>query len=374
MEAIGQLTGGVAHDFNNLLTLMIGNLDLICSELSETTPLGAAAGSAFKAAERAAELTSSLLAIGRRQPLSPSATDINKLMGELVPMITRVLPETIEVQTAACGELWAADVDRAQLETALLNLALNARDAMPQGGKLTIETSNETLDEHYASRHSEVTAGQFVLVAVSDTGTGIEPSIIERVFDPFFTTKDEGMGSGLGLSMVQGFIKQTGGHIKIYSEPGEGTTVKLYLPRAQKEIVIPNSSQVKGLRGGDETILLVEDDDLVRTHVASQINRLGYRLLVARNGADALSTLAENPVDLLLTDVMLPGGMNGRQLSDQARLRQPSLRTVYMSGYTRNAIVHHGRLDKDTDLLEKPFRIQDMAEIIRSVLDRDLES
>ncbi|MEP9374939.1 ATP-binding protein [Mesorhizobium sp. KR1-2] len=370
MEMIGQLTGGIAHDFNNLLTVIIGNLEDINEKAEAGSSVADAAATALKAADRSAELTASLLAVGRRQALSPVPTDINALVNGLHPMMRRVLPESIDIEVVMAADAWLAEVDPGQVENAVLNLAVNARDAMPEGGKLTFETSNEYLDENYARQHNEVVPGPFLLLAISDTGHGMTPEVIDKAFDPFFTTKPEGKGSGLGLSMVQGFIKQSGGHIKIYSEIGQGSTIKLYLPRARKGLSEEPVEPTARTRGGYETILIVEDDELVRDHSSNLVTRLGYKSLVASNAEEALQILKEHRVDLLLTDVTLPGGMNGRQLADLARVTDKKLRVVYMSGYTRNAIIHHGRLDKGVDLLQKPFRLADLARILREVLDR----
>ncbi|PSJ52140.1 hypothetical protein C7I85_29090 [Mesorhizobium soli] len=370
METIGQLTGGIAHDFNNLLTVIIGNLEDIKERAQPGTPIAAGATTALKAADRSAELTAGLLAVGRRQALSPVPTDINALVNNLHPMMRRVLPESIDIEVVLAGNAWPAEVDPGQVENAILNLAVNARDAMPDGGKLTLETSNEHLDEAYALQHNEVTPGPFMLLAISDTGHGMSPEVIDRAFDPFFTTKPEGKGSGLGLSMVQGFIKQSGGHIKIYSEVGQGTTVKLYLPRAEKGLGEEPAEKAASAHCGSETILIVEDDELVREHSRNLVTKLGYKAMSVTNAEEALKILDEHEIDLLLTDVTLPGGMNGRQLADVARLTHKGLRVVYMSGYTRNAIIHHGRLDKGVDLLQKPFRLADLSRILREVLDR----
>lgn len=370
MEMIGQLTGGIAHDFNNLLTVIIGNLEDIKERADANSPIGASAETALKAADRSAELTASLLAVGRRQALSPVPTDVNDLVNSLHPMMRRVLPESIDIEVVLAADAWPAEVDPGQVENAVLNLAVNARDAMSEGGKLTLETSNEYLDEAYALQHNEVVPGPFLLLAISDTGHGMSAGVIDKAFDPFFTTKPEGKGSGLGLSMVQGFIKQSGGHIKIYSELGQGTTVKLYLPRARKGRPEKIVEKAGGVPGGYETILIVEDDELVREHSTNLVDKLGYKSFSASNAEEALRLLKEHRIDLLLTDVTLPGGMNGRQLADLASTTDKNLRIVYMSGYTRNAIIHHGRLDKGVDLLQKPFRLADLARILRDVLDR----
>ncbi|KZD07844.1 hybrid sensor histidine kinase/response regulator [Oceanibaculum pacificum] len=371
MEMVGQLAGGIAHDFNNLLTVIIGNIDFILEDAAAQPRIAKTAELVLRAAERAGELTASLLAIGRRQALAPTPTDVNALLTDLHMIIRRVLPESIGIEVVPAQDAWRAEIDASQLETAILNLAINARDAMPEGGRLTLETMNHYIDADYAERHGEVTPGPYLLLAVSDTGHGMDLETKERAFDPFFTTKPEGKGTGLGLSMVQGFIKQTGGHIKIYSEPGQGTTIKLYLPRAEQAAVAPPAADDDpGIARGTETILVVEDDPLVQNHVAELVERLGYRLFTAGDADDAMQCLATHRIDLLLTDVTLPGGVNGRKLAERAQAHYPHLRVVFMSGYTRNAIIHHGRLDADVDFLPKPFRIGEMAQIIRRVLDR----
>ena len=371
MEAIGQLTGGVAHDFNNILTVITGTIGILNDAIADKPELVTIAKMIDEAAERGAGLTRHLLAFARKQPLQPREVDVNALVLETAKLLQPTLGEQIEVAPLLAADAWTALVDPSQLATAVLNLALNARDAMPGGGKLTIETNNIYLDEAYASMHSEVTVGNYVMIAVSDTGSGISPANLEKVFDPFFTTKGVGKGTGLGLSMVFGFVKQSGGHIKIYSEEGHGTSVKIYLPRATglddtaAEALI--SSEVKG---GKEIVLVVEDDSLVRKYVITQIDSLGYTTLEASNAAEALELIGNgNTVDLLFTDVIMPGSMNGRQLVDEALKRRPSLKTLFTSGYTENAIVHHGRLDSGVLLLAKPYRKSELARMIRMALD-----
>ena len=371
LEAVGQLTGGVAHDFNNLLTVILGNSELLKEQLTDQQQLRMLAEMTNTAAERGAELTSRLLAFARRQALEPKLVDINRLVSGMEPMLRRTLSENIEIEMVRGGGLWASEVDPGQLESALLNMAINARDAMPEGGHLTIETANAMLDDIYARAHHEVSAGQYVLVSVSDTGAGMTADIAGQAFEPFFTTKQVGKGSGLGLSMVYGFVKQSGGHAKIYSEPGEGTTIKLYFPRAlangEKLYTLPGESAVTG---GREHILVVEDDDLVRNHVISLLGGLGYRVTSTASGAEAMAELRRNvPIDLLFTDVIMPGGMNGRQLADAAQGLRPGLKVLFTSGYTENAIVHHGRLDHGVNLLGKPYRRQELAAKVRKVLD-----
>jgi PAS domain S-box-containing protein len=371
MEAIGQLTGGIAHDFNNILTVITGTIGILAEAVADRPQLVAIAKLIDEAAERGADLTRHLLAFARKQPLQPREVDVNALILEAAKLLQPTLGEHIEIHPLLARDAWTAMVDPSQLTTAILNLALNARDAMPAGGKLVFETSNVFLDEGYANTHSEVTAGNYVMIAVSDTGAGIPAGNLEKVFDPFFTTKDVGKGTGLGLSMVFGFVKQSNGHIKIYSEEGHGTAVKIYLPRAtgldQTAAEVLASSRIEG---GHEVVLVVEDDALVRRYVITQIQSLGYTTLEASNAAEALEVIGgAATIDLLFTDVIMPGAMNGRQLVDEALKRRPSLKTLYTSGYTENAIVHHGRLDSGVLLLAKPYRQSDLARMIRMALD-----
>lgn len=373
MEAVGQLTGGVAHDFNNLLTVIIGNAEMLSEELSDKPRLRRLAEMTVHAADRGAELTSRLLAFARKQPLSPRVLDLGQLISEIDPLLRRTLPENVEIELVRAGGLWKAEVDAAQMESAILNLALNARDAMIDGGQLTIEVANAMLDDEYAAKEPDVKVGQYVVIIVSDTGHGMSADVVARVFEPFFTTKEMGKGSGLGLSMVYGFVKQSGGHIRVYSEQDEGTSFKLYFPRyhATTDVVqiLPTVNQITG---GQETILVVEDDSLVRDHVMTQLKNLGYRVLGAPAGGQALEIIKATPeIDLLFTDVMMPGGIGGRSLADAARLIRPDLKILFTSGYTENSIVHHGRLDAGVDLLSKPYRRDQLAAKVRSVLDAD---
>jgi PAS domain S-box-containing protein len=371
MEAVGQLTGGIAHDFNNILTVITGTIGILAEAVTENPQLTAIAKMIDDAAERGASLTKHLLAFARRQPLQPREVDVNTLVLETAKLLRPTLGEQIEINPLLAKDAWTALVDPSQLTTAVLNLSLNARDAMPSGGKLVIETSNVYLDEGYADMHHEVTVGHYVMIAVSDTGSGIPVENLERVFDPFFTTKEVGKGTGLGLSMVFGFVKQSNGHIKIYSEDGHGTTVKVYLPRAAglSDTVAEQLASVT-IEGGDEVILVVEDDRLVRRYVVTQIESLGYATLEAGNAAEALAVIDNvGTIDLLFTDVIMPGSLNGRQLVDEALKRRPSLKTLFTSGYTENAIVHHGRLDTGVLLLAKPYRKADLARMIRTALD-----
>ena len=371
MEAVGQLTGGVAHDFNNLLTVILGNAELLSEQLTDQQQLRMLADMTATAAERGAELTNRLLAFARRQPLEPKQVNLNKLIRGMDNLLRRTLQENIDIETVYAGGLWICEVDPGQLEGALLNLAINARDAMPDGGKLTIETANTQLDDSYAHQHEEVRPGQYVLISVSDTGTGMPPSVVSRAFEPFFTTKQMGKGSGLGLSMVYGFAKQSGGHIKIYSEVNEGTTVKLYLPRAVNSTDdVYEGHKAPATETGTEKILLVEDDALVQQHVAGQLKTLGYQVITCSNAQDALDVVMQLPdINLLFTDIVMPGAMNGRQLAEATRQLRPDIKVLFTSGYTENAIVHHGRLDRGVHLLNKPYRRQELAAKVRKVLD-----
>lgn len=372
LEAIGQLTGGIAHDFNNLLTVIIGNADMLVDAAAGDAHLRNLAQTARLAAQRGAELTRRLLAYARKQPLAPLPTDVAELLSGMDQLLRRSLGERIEIETVRGGGLWRAMVDPAQLESAVLNLCLNARDAMPTGGRLTLETANVHLSDEYAAAHHDVAPGHYVMIAVSDSGHGMSPQLAERVFEPFFTTKPAGQGSGLGLSMVYGFVKQSRGHIKLYSEPGEGTTVRLYLPRTWAEpMEAQGTTERTPARGQGELVLVVEDDDMVRAFVEQQVEALGYRTLAAADAARALQLLeTHDDVALLFTDVVMPGGMDGRQLADAARQRRPDLRVLFTSGYTENAIVHHGRLDLGVLLLNKPYRLHELAEKLHTALDR----
>jgi PAS domain S-box-containing protein len=367
MDAVGQLTGGVAHDFNNILTVITGTIGILSDAVANDPQMSAIAKMIDDAAERGASLTKHLLAFARRQPLQPREVDVNTLVVETIKLLRPTLGEQIQINPQLAQDAWPGLVDPNQLTTAILNLSLNARDAMPSGGKLVIETSNVYLDEGYAAMNSDVPVGNYVMVAVSDTGTGISPENLERVFDPFFTTKEVGKGTGLGLSMVFGFVKQSNGHIKIYSEVGHGTTVKIYLPRATGLSDTPVESLASiSIEGGDETILVVEDDSLVRRYVITQIQSLGYKTLEASRASEALEIIdGPEPIDLLFTDVIMPGSMNGRHLVDTAVVLRPGLKTLFTSGYTENAIVHHGRLDTGVLLLAKPYRKSDLARMIR---------
>lgn len=373
MEAVGQLSGGIAHDFNNMLLVIQGNLERLREDDAVNTKFQKTIDILDRAAARGADLTTRLLAFARRQPLAPEEVDVNELTKGMTEMLGRILGEQIEIETVLAGGLWSGVVDPAQLENAIVNLAINAREAMPEGGKLTIETSNSHLDDAYAAMHAEVEAGQYVLLAISDTGEGMSAEVLERAFEPFFTTRPVGEGSGLGLSMVYGFVKQTGGHVKLYSE-GEGTTVKLYLPRSHQRAKAVAEKRVDDSKipGGKETILVVEDDEEVREFVVGALGDLGYRIVEAAYGVEALDKLGRiDKIDLLLTDVVLPGGMNGRQIAEEMIRLRPGLKVLYTSGYSANAIIHHGRLDADVEFLAKPYKRRDLARKVRAILDRN---
>jgi signal transduction histidine kinase len=366
MQAIGQLTGGIAHDFNNLLQVILGNLEFVRSKLDgDDARLRTRIERAAWAAQRGATLTAQLLAFARKQPLAPAAIDLSATMPDLVPLLRRTLGEHIEVRYVESAGLWPAMADPAQLESAVLNLALNARDAMPGGGRLTIELGNKVLDEYYAREHAEVTAGDYALLAVSDTGHGMSAEVVRRVFEPFFTTKPDGKGTGLGLAMVFGFVKQSGGHVKIYSEPGEGTTVKIYLPRAVGAVAVAGQRSLVPveLPRGSATILVVEDEPAVREIACAILSDLGYRILEAADGEEALRVFGAHTesIDLLLTDVILPGTIRGRELSERITALRPDVKVLFMSGYTENSIVHHGRLDDGVRLIGKPFKREQLA-------------
>ena len=370
MEAIGQLTGGIAHDFNNLLTVILGCSEVIGEEAKDNPRFSKMAGMILGAAQRGAELTHRMLAFARRQALQPRPIDVNRLLVEMQSFLRRTLSADIDLSVIQGGADCEALVDPTQLESAILNLCVNARDAMPGGGKLTIETDSAVLDSDYAAQNPDVTPGQYIMVAVSDTGSGISPENLSRVFDPFFTTKEVGKGTGLGLSMVYGFAKQSQGHIKIYTELGHGTSVKLYLPRTEgkSEQSSESPTTFADLRGS-EVILLVEDDTPLREFAKSELANLGYQVLVAENGKDALKIVAErSDIDLLFTDIVMPGGMNGRELGLEACRLNPKLKVLYSSGYAENAILNEGLLDRDVQFLGKPYTRRELAIRIRGVL------
>jgi PAS domain S-box-containing protein len=373
MEAIGQLTGGIAHDFNNLLTVITGNVELLQRRLpEEATRLRRAADQALQGAHRAAALTHRLLAFSRRQALDPKPVDPNRLVVGMSELLHRTLGETIVLKTLTPEGVWRTEADPNQLENAVLNLAVNARDAMPDGGNLTIETANVHLDEGYVRTLPElIPPGEYVLLAVSDTGTGMDDATMERVFEPFFTTKEAGRGTGLGLSQVYGFVRQSQGHIRIYSEPGEGTSVKIYLPRYLGADKAAEPAQLRSapLRGRGEVVLVVEDDDDLRAYTTEALTELGYTVVAAPDARAALQALASGrKVHLLFTDLVLAGGLNGRELADEAVRNRPGLKVLYTTGYSANA-VHHGRLDPGLHLIGKPFTYADLAAKIRLILD-----
>ncbi len=375
MEALGQLTGGLAHDFNNMLSVIIGSLSLLSRRLARGDgDYVRYIDSALDGANRAATLTHRLLAFSRQQPLAPQALDINKLVAGMSDLLGRTIGEHLRVETVLAGGLWRTRVDPGELESAILNLAVNARDAMPDGGRLTIETANCHLDDDYASAHVEVPAGQYVLVAVTDNGCGMPPDALAKAFDPFFTTKAIGKGTGLGLSQVHGFVKQSGGHVKIYSEPGQGTTVKLYLPRfLGAEQPAPARPLDRPLPRGDagKLILVVEDDDRARHVTAESLRELGYTVVHANGAAAALGILDAQPgVNLLFTDIVMPD-VNGRKLAEEAVRRVPGIKVLYTTGYTPNAIVHNGVVDPGVQLIPKPFTLEQLARKVHAVLDSE---
>jgi PAS domain S-box-containing protein len=362
MEAVGQLTGGVAHDFNNLLQVIRANLEMIGPALANDPAAHKRLRNAIHGADRAAQLTRQMLAFARRQPLEPKVVNLGRLVGDMAEMMRRTIGEAIEVETVIAGGLWNTIADPAQVESALLNLAINARDAMPAGGKLTIELANTALDDVYALRDQEIVAGQYVMLAVSDTGEGMSAETVARVFEPFFTTKAEGKGTGLGLSMVYGFVKQSNGHVQIYSEPGSGTTVKIYLPRSRKAEATATEAPIIGSIGEDQVILVVEDEEAVRTAAVAMLEEMGYRCLQTSSASAALDIVQSGEaIDLLFTDVVMPGPLKTRDFVAQAQKLRPGLPVLYTSGYTENAIVHHGRLDEGVSLLSKPYSRNDLA-------------
>lgn len=371
METIGKLTGGVAHDFNNLLQVISGNLQLLARDAQGNEKAERRVANALAGVERGSKLASQLLAFGRRQPLEPRVLSIGKFLGGMDDMLRRALGEAIGIEVITSGGLWNCQVDPAQLENAILNLAINARDAMGGTGKLTIEAANASLDDHYTRGFNDVPAGQYVMLAVTDTGSGIPSEVLDQVFEPFFSTKPEGHGSGLGLSMVYGFVKQSGGHVKLHSELGHGTTVKLYMPRVRKrEEVLVASHQPVPASGGSETILVAEDDADVQATVVELLSELGYTVLRANDAQSALNVIESGmAVDLLFTDVVMPGTLKSPELARLARARLPELAVLFTSGYTENAIVHDGRLDAGVELLSKPYSREQLARKVRTVID-----
>ncbi|MDV3253158.1 response regulator [Devosia sp. BK] len=371
METVGKLTGGVAHDFNNLLQVVSGNLQLLAKDIAGNERAERRIANAMAGVSRGSKLASQLLAFGRRQALEPKVTNISRLVRDMDDMLRRAIGEAIEVETVVSGGLWNTFIDPVQVENALLNLAINARDAMDGQGQLTIELGNAHLDDDYARSHDEVTPGQYVMLAVSDTGSGMSPDIIDKVFEPFFSTKGEGKGSGLGLSMVYGFTKQSGGHVKIYSEVGLGTTIKLYLPRALESEDVEVVASTGPIIGGTETVLVVEDDHEVRATVVEMLTDLGYRVLKAVDAASALNVIESGmPIDILFTDVVMPGTLKSPELARKARERLPDIAVLFTSGYTENSIVHGGRLDAGVDLLSKPYTREALAWKFRQVLGK----
>jgi two-component system CheB/CheR fusion protein len=372
MEAIGNLTGGMAHDFNNMLGVVIGNLDLLRDLRGDDRDTDELTREALDAAFRGADLTRRLLAFARQQPLRPQRVDVNELVSGITRLLRRTLGEDIEISLDLAPEPWAVVVDPAQLEASLTNLATNARDAMPDGGRLMIATGNRTLDTDYAAQHSEVIPGGYVMLEVSDTGCGMTREVMDRIFEPFFTTKGRDKGTGLGLSMVFGFIKQSGGHICVYSEPAIGTTFRLFLRRTTEEVpALEESPAVPLLHGRGETVLVVEDNAALRRVVVRQLEELGYRVLAAENAAAGLRLLDRQSVDLLLTDVVMPGGINGRELARRARRRWPEIKIVFTSGFSEARLNGAtGPLAACSPLLSKPYRKEDLASAAREALDR----
>jgi signal transduction histidine kinase len=372
MEALGQLTGGIAHDFNNMLGVIMGAHDLMSRRIRNGDfGIQRFLDAATNATERAAVLTQRLLAFARQQPLAPQPIDANKMIGNMSDLLHSTLGEHIQIETVTAGGLWTVHADLQQLESAVLNIALNARDAMPDGGKLTIETANAYLDEAYCRENPEIEPGQFVMTAITDTGNGMPPDVAARVFDPFFTTKPAGKGTGLGMSQVYGFVKQSRGHIKVYSEPGAGTTVKIYLPRLIGDAKDIKRTTPAPARTGDrsEIILVVEDDAWMRRLATDTLHELGYTAFEADNAANALAILdREEGVKLLFTDVVMPD-TNGKKLADEAVRRRPKLKVLFTTGYTANAVVHGGVLDPGVQLISKPYTLDQLAAKVRAVLD-----
>jgi signal transduction histidine kinase len=374
MEAVGLLTGGIAHDFNNMLAVIIGALNLVERRIAKGQDVQELLDGAMDGAKRAATLTQRLLAFSRQLPLAPEPVNANSLVGSMSEMLRRVLGEATPLETVLAGGLWKTSADPGQLEGAILNLAINARDAMPNGGRLTIETANAHLDDAYARTHTEVSAGQYVMIAVSDTGTGMPPEVAAKAFDPFFTTKGVGKGTGLGLSQVYGFVKQSHGHVKIYTEVGEGTAVKVYLPRllasTETAAAVPARHHPVPTGTLEDVILVVEDEERMREISSASLRELGYTVLHASSAASALRLLETNPqITVLFTDIVMPD-MNGRELADEAVKLRPGLKVLFTTGYTRNAIVHGGRLDAGVNFLAKPFTLDELGQKMSDVIKR----
>jgi CheY-like chemotaxis protein len=373
---VGQLTGGIAHDFNNMLAVIISAINLAERRMAAgVTDIRQFLDAASDAARRAADLTRRLLAFSRQQPLAPQVLDVNRVVAGMSELLHRTLGETIRLETVLAGGLWRVNVDPSQIENSILNLAVNARDAMPEGGRITIETANAHLDDAYARANPVAEAGQYVMIAVTDSGTGMSPEVVAKAFDPFFTTKGAGKGTGLGLSQVHGFVRQSGGHIKIYSEPGQGTTVKIYLPRshaAEDKLQAPPPLAAREERPAgrpQELVLVVEDEERVRTLTAASLTELGYSVIVADSAATALLLLEKHEdVALLFTDIVMPE-MNGRRLAELAAERRPGIKVLFTTGFTRNAVVHNGILDPGVNFLPKPFTLDQLARKVRSVID-----
>jgi signal transduction histidine kinase/ActR/RegA family two-component response regulator len=372
MEAIGRLAGGVAHDFNNLLTVIKGYSQLSLPEITDGNPLRGNIEEIRKAADRAADLTRQLLAFSRRQIMEMKVLDLNTILQNLEKMLRRLIGEDIELAFLSGGDLGRVKVDPGQIEQVIVNLAVNARDAMPKGGKLTIETANTVLDEEYAQKHVAVKPGHYVMLSVSDTGIGMTPEVRERVFEPFFTTKEKGKGTGLGLSTVYGIVKQSGGNIWVYSELGRGTTLKIYFPQVDEPLEeLRENVETKLVPQGTETVLIVEDDKEVRKLAARILENQGYKILEAAQGSEALPLCKEhrNPIHLVLADVVMPG-LDGRELAERVKSFHPGMKVLYMSGYTDNAIIHHGVLEKGMNYIQKPFTLDGLARKVREVLDK----
>ncbi len=371
MEALGQLTGGVAHDFNNLLAVLMMDLELLDELTQGQEELSELVTEAREVASTGAELTQRLLAFSRRQPLRPMALDLNGLISNTASLLRRTLGESVEIDIVTPGNLWPTLADPGQVENALLNLAINARDAMQGGGRLTIETRNKRLDEDYAAQQAELEPGEYVLLSVTDTGEGMPPDVIEKAFDPFFSTKEAGHGSGLGLSMIYGFVKQSGGHISIYSEVGHGTTVSIYLPRAPSEETVETDSVAAApMVTGSETVLLVEDHPQLRRRALQVLEDLGYRVIEAENGDAAMEKISmHDDIDLLFTDIVMPGGLDGVELAEAVRAIRPGIKVLFTTGYAEHAQIRVGLLEDGGDLLRKPYSRRELADKLRGLLD-----